>query len=737
MGTLELDPRILELLEQEANEHLQTMGDLLLSSETGSGTGRQLDYGPALRGAHSLKGTCAAAGLARVEALLHAWESCVQLLEKRTHPGGTAAYDLLHRILDEVQWEIQVAVGGSVPERESESPTSDEVHTVFGISVDISATEHRSGSDQGLSVSDSSAAPTVSAQGSSLKVALEKADRLMANVEELVQVRASGNESLEELHRISEKVEMFRADFGRFVAKLRAESPGRMSDSRREVVDQMGAQLDGIVRGVTNAETNAQLHAQTLSTLSDRLQDDIRAVRMVPVAQAFSSMPRIVRDLGRRLDKQVSMELRATDVEMDRDLVEAIRDPILHIVRNAVAHGIESPEQREANGKVPTGRIVLVAHAHEGGLVLGIGDDGRGVDVAKLRERAVDTGPHTKEEVSAMSDREAVNLVFQQGLSTAGRVDEIAGRGVGLDVVREAVERCGGTVSVESSAGVGTEFRMRLPVNLATVRLMIVKADQRTLAIPVNAIVKILRIRPEQVRKLDSGFGIELDGKAVQVARLGQLLGIEGSVEREGKSAIVVTSGAERLTLVVDAIVGERELVMKSLGEHLVRVEQIAGATVLSDGEIVPVVNVADVIRKQRISPVETVFGDGAKHARIRKRILVVDDSITTRTLEKSILEAVGYEVEVATDGEDAVEKLDRSKFDAVLSDVQMPKMDGIELVRRIRQREEYTVVPLILVSSLDADEDKRRGLDAGADAYLGKKEFRQEVLLATLERLL
>jgi two-component system chemotaxis sensor kinase CheA len=412
-----------------------------------------------------------------------------------------------------------------------------------------------------------------------------------------------------------------------------------------------------------------------------------------------------------------------------------LREPVLHLLRNAVAHGVEQPAQRRAAGKSIEGVIRLQIASHAAGLEIGVQDDGQGIDLGRVRELCIARGIDTAQ----LGEGELERFIFQPGFSTAANIDAVSGRGVGLDVVRDVVERAGGSVALEHVRGVGTRFVLRMPPSLTTMRVLIVRVAGSVLALPVSAIGRIVRVDRDAVRQVNSGPAIEIDGRAVPLARLATLLELGGSATALDRvPAVVVGSAAERCTLVVDAIDGEQELVVSGLGDYLRHNANIAGASVLSGGEIVPVLNVASIVRRVAQKPQSSrVFEPRADQAAPRKRVLIVDDSITTRTLEKSILEAVGYAVEVATDGVDALQKLRVQRFDLMLSDVQMPRMDGIELVTRVRADAELRRLKVVLVSSLNAGDDRKRGLTAGADAYIGKNEFRQDLLLQTLERLL
>lgn len=734
------DPEILGLIQVEASEYLELMNAELLALEERGTTGN-LDLQRALRAAHSLKGTAAATGLRVVEKHMHNWESCVQAIQRGETELDGHGFDLLFRLLDGVSSEVTAACTGTRPKLAQPVPSVRDLARVFGATLALEEVTAPDGGTRDVidgPSSDELPGGRAVDDVQTIRVALSKVDRLMANVEELVQVKAGGPTRVHEIAHLNQLVESLAEALGKYARRT---SNGRVSgESTRAEVGLEGlkalvAQADQAAQASARLFSSAKSHTRTLDTLATRLQDDIRCVRMVPLQAALGSLPRIVRDLGRKLHKRVVLEIHGGDNEMDRDLLEAIRDPLIHLLRNAVAHGVESPEVRRKAGKSETSRVILSVQTHAGGLLLEVRDDGAGVDLAKVKAQAIER--RLLEGAGAASDREVLDLVFAPGLSTADTIDEISGRGVGLDAVREVVEGCGGRVGVESTPGRGTSFQLRLPLNLATLRMLLVRVGQEQFALPINSVVRILRIRPEQVRQVDAGFAIELDGKAIPVTRLDHVLRINAARSSDCRHALVLTSGSDKVALLVDAILGEQELIMKGLGDHLRRVEKIAGATVLATGRIVPLLSVGDIVRQFGATRSGQLFPEDTSRATLKRRILIVDDSITTRTLERSILEAVGYMVEVATDGEDALSKLSVASFDLMLSDVQMPRMDGIALVTRVKQTERTKNMPVVLVSSLDSDDDRRRGLEAGADAYLGKSDFRQELLLETLDRLI
>jgi len=454
------------------------------------------------------------------------------------------------------------------------------------------------------------------------------------------------------------------------------------------------------------------------------------------VSGALAPFGRMVRDLGRGIGKQVGLRVVGGETEVDRDVLEAIKDPVMHLLRNAVDHGVETAEQRRKSGKPVEAPIEVRVRSRGGSLELEVADDGRGITSESVARVALERGLATAEQLSEMSEDSIRGFVFHDGFSTAREVSDVSGRGVGLAVVQSAVEKLGGRVALETNQGRGSCFKLVLPLNLATMRLLLVEAEAQTFAFPAAAVERVVRITPSAISLVDQGHAFELDGKPVPVFRLGENLGLESTpAQRERLIAVVLASSARRAAFIVDRIVDEQELVARSLGDHLKTLRNISGATVLSDGRVAPILNAGELLA----GAISSRSGDFASSAEQRqqksRRVLVVDDSVTTRTLEKSILEAAGYDVTVATDGVEALERLSRMSFDLVLSDVQMPRVDGLALVRAIRQDARLKALPVVLVSSLDSQEQRAAGLEAGADAYLSKGEFEQGLLLATLAR--
>ncbi|MFC1975551.1 chemotaxis protein CheW, partial [Chloroflexota bacterium] len=477
-----------------------------------------------------------------------------------------------------------------------------------------------------------------------------------------------------------------------------------------------------------------------LSLIINELQEEIKRVRMLPLSTITTTFGRMVRDLAREQNKQVTLTIEGGETELDKRVLEQIKDPLIHLLRNAVDHGMETPAERERGNKPAGGHIVLSASQQGNRIVITVSDDGGGLDLEAIRMSATRKGLLRMGEADILNDAEAANLIFNSGLSTSNIITDISGRGVGMDVVRQNVEELHGTLEVEFEPDQGTTFTMTLPLTLASSRGLLVRAGEQTLALPLTSVERMLQIGSSSIASVEGKEAITYQGKPIAVARLADLLELPPKPSDADKLTVVIVAVAEkRLGLIVDDLVGEQEVVIKNLGKQLAKVAGFAGATLLGSGQVILVLHVADLIKLAARSKPRTLTITDADHKESdqRKTILVVDDSITTRTLEKNILEAVGYEVKLATDGKEALGVLATDGLPhLIVSDINMPRLDGFELTSRIKQDTRYTDIPVILVTSLDSPADKARGIEVGADAYIVKSSFDQGNLLDTIEQL-
>jgi two-component system chemotaxis sensor kinase CheA len=453
-----------------------------------------------------------------------------------------------------------------------------------------------------------------------------------------------------------------------------------------------------------------------------------------------------VRDLAKQQGKDVNLLLEGGDNTVDKQILEEMKDPLLHLLRNAIDHGIETPQERQHLGKPASATIRLRGYQVGSTVSIEVIDDGRGLDVEAIKRSAVRRGVRTEEELTKMSTAEIQALIFAAGFSTRTAVTEISGRGVGLDVVRANVERLKGNIQVEFTPGKGCLFRITLNSSLATTDALIVQVSEHPYAIPVGFVEAMQLVSPQEVFTTEGTQTLPFQGESVTVAWLADLLGLPVKAPTSTKAlhaasktipCMILRIGSERLALLVDTILEQQDIVLKPQSQLLKRIRNISGATILGTGEVCMVLNPPDLFKSAKKAVVSVTVKELTEQAQVKQKILLVEDSIPIRTQMKRILETAGYEVTAAVDGEDGFNKLRAGSFKAVVSDVQMPNLDGLGLTSKIRQFQEYKALPVILVTTLASSEDKRQGAEAGASAYITKGDFEQGVLLDTLRRLI
>ncbi len=477
-------------------------------------------------------------------------------------------------------------------------------------------------------------------------------------------------------------------------------------------------------------------HSDGLNTLHGnltQLADHVAEARLVPLATVFEAFPRAARELAHAQSKRIELEVENTNAGVDRSMVSDVRDALVHLIRNAVDHGIETPDLRQTLGKSDVGRVVLRARADGDMLAVEVEDDGRGIDPNRLRQVAVERRLLTDSQAAALSEREAMELIFRNGFSTREEVSEVSGRGVGMDVVKRKVESLGGSVAVTSRIGRSTHITLRLPQSLALMRVLLVRLGDDVYGMPAADVEAVARFRPEDRLEIMGTVAVMHRDRPVTVAALGPLLGLNGGPRYERPPCVVVRFGEDRAALVVDGFVDEREVAVKPIGGDFFKgAPFVAGSAALEDGRIAVLLHVPDLMAEVRRSAKPVAEATSTR----RLRVLLVDDSPIARATESALVRALGHVVDEAQDGEDAWTKIQTTPFDIILTDVQMPKLDGFALTRRIKQHPQMGNLPVVILSSLASPEDKRRGLDAGADAYLVKGELGVESLALTIDRL-
>jgi len=502
--------------------------------------------------------------------------------------------------------------------------------------------------------------------------------------------------------------------------------------------------MDGHLRSLSTRSRRLLLeqrrNASSLERFCDDLRLDLWKARMTPAASVLDGFGTMVRELARSQDKAVRFRTVGLATEADREVLQALREPVMHLLRNAVGHGLETPDEREQAGKPDSGQVTLAVEAAAGLLTLRVHDDGRGIDLGKVADEARRRGKIEDSDGASRSEDELRRFIFEPGFSTAATVSEIAGRGMGLSVVRETVRRLHGDVEAHSTQGFGTEVVVRTPLCVMTQRVLLVQTGGRIFAFSMGTVERVSRIAADQIKTVEGRPAITIGNRSMPLASLGAALDLPTVAQRASRSIpiVIVDSGAQTMAFSVDELLDQREAVVRDLGIPQAKGGVAAGGIMLEEGSVAILLHVGKLMKAAERASGGPVQEPAAPQPEKRqRRILLADDSITTRALEKSILEVHGYEVLAAVDGVEALAMLRLHGADLVISDVQMPRMDGFELLEQIKNDKRLRQTPVIILTSLERREEQEKGLALGADAYIVKRKFDQRDLLETIRQII
>jgi chemosensory pili system protein ChpA (sensor histidine kinase/response regulator) len=487
-----------------------------------------------------------------------------------------------------------------------------------------------------------------------------------------------------------------------------------------------------------------ELDTARISTITTNLQDEITMARMVEVDKLYQMFQRHVRDLANEEGKQVNMVVSGGETKIDKTIFEIISDPLMHMIRNAVYHGIETVAERGALGKEPTGVLILNARHEGNSIILQIEDDGRGMDPVVLRKTAVEKGFVSQAEAQSLTDLEAINLIFRPGFSTAATVGKISGRGVGMDVVSNHLARINGRIEIKTEPGVGTKFVIRLPLTLAIAQALIVKLNDQEIAVPMNLVEETTRFSYKEIQRAAGDEMVSLRGTLLRLIKLNELLGVGKFPKKEETfrhPALILGMSEKRIALMVEDIVGREEIVVKSLGDYLKGIKLFSGATISGEGNVRLIINIASIFGDEGMVASRAFIGTSQEApapeiSKRKPRILVVDDSISIRKYVQRFLDRMGYEVEVAPDGMEALNIMGRIKFDVVITDLEMPVMHGYDLMAEMKKSPDLVHIPVIVLTSRAGDKHRQKAMEMGAQDYL-VKPFEEQEMLGALKKML
>ena len=781
----ELLKKLLTTFRVEADEHLQALSSGLLALEkTPAGEQRAEIIEQIFREAHSLKGAARAVNLTHIESVCQSLESAFAGLKDKRLAPVPPLFDLLHQAIDALVGFLAVGASvsgahpplvaalirrfddvlkGALPASEAlAEPAASTVAHALPLALSLTSDESMDG--RGRALSGTGADEPTDGRGRALsgtgaetvRVSTAKLDAVMRQVEELLVPCLASAQRARDLREVVASFADWKKQRGKMQPALRligryAADSGKLNGATQrpreltKLLEHLDAEhlfMKALEQRLLRLDSFAEHDRRTLAGMSDSLLHDVKAMHLLPFSSLIESFPRFTRELARDQGKQVELTIQGGEIKIDRRILEEMKDPLIHLLRNGIDHGIEQPAVRMHKRKLPHGTITLAISQKDSGKVeILVADDGAGIAAAKVKAAACRLGVVSAEEAQRLGEPETLALVFQSGVTTSPIITDVSGRGLGLAIVREKVERLGGTVAIESHPDVGTAFRITLPLTLANFRGVLVRAGGQLFIIPAARVERVTRVADKDIRTVENRETIALDGQVVALAWLSDALELPravAGVAAGDAAAIVLGLGVARIAFRVDAILGEQEVLVKTLGRQLARVRNVAGASVLGTGQVVPVLNVPDLLKSAvRRAVVARAPVTVEKPAAAKASILVVEDSITSRALLKNILESAGYRVTVAVDGIDAYTELKTAAFDLVVSDVEMPRMDGFDLTAKMRADKQLAQLPVVLVTALGSRAHRERGIDVGANAYIVKSSFDQSNLLEIVRRLI
>lgn len=750
--------KLLATFTAETKERLGAIATGLVELEQSTSPEREMELVEALfREIHSLKGAARSVNAAPIETVSHAMENLLSAMKRREIKQVPELFDLLHASVDTIGALLpSLDTGPSPAEKERLRDLVFRLHQAQrGIFSSHSLPPHPvPRAEQEESPHGGKAVTT-----HTVRISAEKLDTLLHQTEGMLTAKLAAAQRVEELRALRKDLALWEKEWKKALPALRSmrrqlktatagKSPSGGNDAPvGKLLDFLDWSYALTKEGGYRMSRLTKVAEQDLMHLGDmvaNLLDDVREALMLPFSSVLAILPKLVRDLSRDLGKEVELMMEGDSIEIDRRVLEEMKDPLVHLVRNCVDHGIEPPGERERQGKPRRGKITITVTLQESNRVkVAITDDGAGINTGRLKETAAKLGLAPPEGPDQSKNHDPISLIFTSGISTSPIIDDISGRGLGLAIVREKVERLGGSIAVETEAGRGTAFHIMLPLTLSTFRGVLVQTAGRLFVLPTTDLERVAQKERAAFATVENRETIELDGRTLSYVRLGDVLElpreeVTGNA-RDHISFFVLPTEQGGIAFGVDRIEGEQEVMVKGLGPQLRRVRNFAGATVLGNGKVVPILSSSDLIKSAvRLA----AAGSTLSHATVMEEspprsILIVEDSITARTLLKNILETAGYRVKTSVDGVDALTLLGTENFDMVVSDVDMPRMNGFELTTRIRASRHLADLPVVLVTSLDSREDRERGVDAGANAYIVKSSFDQSNLLDAVRRLI
>lgn len=758
----EFQERLLATFREEADEHLTEITQDLLAIEKAGPGSAAVPIEQAYRKTHSLKGAARAVKLREIESVCQNLETVFSAMKKGEFFPDEEAFDLFHEALKaaralllekdaarsaaaDINRRLRLLAGdGKTPVAAAAGPTIPRPQVEAGLPpAGAAPVPEERGLASSLAMWDTR----------TVRVASDKLDRLITGSDDLLTTRLFLAHRMRELEEMITRFGIWRwnntlvsndlhhlreSSFG----KQRTELPPDLVLPLQRIVEFLEYNREFVTTLHHDLGTHiheAEIDRMALEASTQSVSDLIHDAVLLPIASVLIPFNGLVRDYSRNTGKQVDLVIEGGELEMDRRILEALKDPFMHLIHNAIDHGIEYPDIRVQKKKPLRGVVRIRVVPLSGSMVnIEVSDDGAGIDPEAIRRLARDKGFLSETEVAKLSDSEAIWLVFRSGLSTSPMITELSGRGLGLAIVEDTATRLGGKAAISSVQNKATTIRITVPVRLATLRGVVVRSGSQIYVLPMQQVRQVMRVRPDAIVTDGARSSIPFQNEMITTIRLTDALGIpamsEFGIRNTPVPVIILAYGAGQIACIVDEVVRVQEIVVRPLGSQLRRVKRITGAVILGDGSLALVLDPLELIQESlKGSPVKSRAvrrSDAARH------VLIVEDSVTSRALLQSIIEGAGYQVQTAIDGTEAFAMLKQQQFDIVVSDIDMPRMNGFTLTEKIRADERLSHLPVVLVTSLDSPEDQQHGIAVGADAYIVKSSFERRGILDIIASL-
>ncbi|MEW6086982.1 MAG: hybrid sensor histidine kinase/response regulator [bacterium] len=742
---------ILKALKEDSLELIQKLNTGFLSLE--KDPGRKDIWEDVMRTLHNLKGLSRVMGFDSIGVLSHRMEDVVKIMFDNKTSFSAGKLDVFLKAVDAIDLFLKAVIDNQKVDFKPDNFLS--MLDAIAKGEPLESVQTKEG-PPGEKISETAAPaaapvsspppPSQSAVQDSVRIRTDRLDYLLNLASEMVIDRICFNKELKDMEIIQDMIYREYQEWQAFSRECQINLFAEDGFKNAYLEDKLNKNIQNLSILKEQFVTLFNNHSTTIShhnTIISDYQQKITEVRMLPVSIILSTFPRLVHDLAQQFGKKIEFIVEGGEIEIDKKILEDIRDPLIHILRNAVDHGIESPAKRKEIGKPETGTIKLTLSYQGSQIKIEFSDDGGGINIEEIKKSAVKKGFYREEELKALERDDLLNLIFRPGFSTSEIITSVSGRGVGMDVVQKNIKALSGSLTISTRENAGTKFTILIPLSMATTNILIVGIGEQLFAIPSLAVEETLEISSENIHTVEGREAISIRDHIIPLAWLDVVLGIrkkDKKLKKHSKlSVVILIRDDKRIAFVVDKLVDECEAVIKSMGKKVKDVFNIIGVTILGSGDLVFILDPFELIISARQKEFRSAAGEEDKKTQALKQpcVLVTDDQMTIRQLHRSILESSGYKVEEARDGVEALDKLSKNKIDLVITDVQMPRMDGFELTGKIKVKDVFKKIPVIIISGLGSEDDKKRGIELGADAYLAKQDFNQQNLIEIIKILL